>query len=217
MVLTSHATRGTSGAPTGFWWEELAEPWRVFTDAGLVVDLASPQGGLPPVDPASVGAEHAPDPRLEALLAETVPLTSVQAAGYAAVFLVGGHGTMWDFPEDGQLAGIVGDVYRSGVVAAVCHGAAGLLAAVTDDDRPIVAGRTVTAFSDDEEVIVGADKVIPFSLQQRLGTLGAVVEVGEPFGTHVRRDGQLITGQNPASSAAVAAETVSALAAADPR
>ena len=212
MVLTSHALRGTSGAATGFWWEEFAEPWRVFTGAGLSVDVASPRGGRPPVDPHSVGADHAPDPRLDAPLSDTTPLTAVRARDYAAVFLVGGHGTMWDFPADRALAGIVGDVARSGVVAAVCHGSAGLLGAVTEDGRPFVAGRTVAAFSDAEEVLVGADTLIPFSLQRRLTELGAVVEVGEPFGARVRRDGRLITGQNPASSAATAEESVRALA-----
>jgi putative intracellular protease/amidase len=213
MVLSSHALLGSSGAATGFWWEEFAEPWRVFTDAGLFVDLASPQGGRPPVDPASVDVTSSLDARLDALLADTVPLASVEAAHYAAVFLVGGHGTMWDFPEDRHLAGLVGEVYRSGVVTAVCHGVAGLLGAVTDDNRPIVAGRTVTAFSDAEEVLVGADTVIPFSLQQRLVGSGAVVEVGAAFSPQVRRDGRLVTGQNPASSAAAAMQTVDALAA----
>lgn len=213
MVLTSHDALGSSGGSTGFWLEELVVPRRVFTGAGFEIDMASPRGGRPPVDPASAGFDTSAEPELDAVLDATMPLDAVRPEDYQAVFLVGGHGTMWDFPEDGRLAGIVTAVHRAGrPVAAVCHGVAGLLGATDGDGRPLVSGRTVTGFSDAEEAVVGADSVVPFSLQQRLVELGAVVEVGEPFGAHVRRDGGLITGQNPASSEAVASATVSALA-----
>ena len=211
MVLTSHDTLGTSGRPTGFWMEELVAPLRAFRHAGLAVDLSSVRGGQPPVDPASTG-DTAPDPALDALLAGTVPLASVDPAGYDAVFLVGGHGTMWDFPDNEALAAIVSTIGRTGVVAAVCHGVAGLVGATTSTGDPIVAGRTVTGFSDAEEVLAGATAALPFSLEQRLKSLGAVVEVGEPFTPTVRRDGRLLTGQNPASSAGVAAAVVDVLA-----
>ena len=211
MVLTSHSTLGTSGRPTGFWMEELVAPLRAFRHAGLAVDLSSVRGGQPPVDPASTG-DTAPDPALDALLAGTVPLASVDPAGYDAVFLVGGHGTMWDFPDNEALAAIVSTIGRTGVVAAVCHGVAGLVGATTSTGDPIVAGRTVTGFSDAEEVLAGATAALPFSLEQRLKSLGAVVEVGEPFTPTVRRDGRLLTGQNPASSAGVAAAVVDVVA-----
>ncbi|WP_109597655.1 type 1 glutamine amidotransferase domain-containing protein [Actinoplanes xinjiangensis] len=211
MVLTSHDTFGTTGRPTGFWLEELVVPLEAFRDAGLAVDLASVRGGRPPVDPASTG-DAALDPALDADLTRTVPLASVDPAGYDAVFLVGGHGTMWDFPDDGSLSGIVGTIGRTGVVAAVCHGVAGLLGATTPTGDPLVAGRTVTGFSDAEELLAGATAALPFSLERRLKDLGAVVEIGAPFTSTVRRDGLLITGQNPASSAGVAAAVVDALA-----
>ncbi|MEU4626349.1 type 1 glutamine amidotransferase domain-containing protein [Actinoplanes sp. NPDC023801] len=210
MVLTSHDTFGATGRPTGFWLEELVVPLRAFRDAGLAVDLTSVRGGRPTVDPASTN-DTAIDPILDTVLAGTVPLTSVDPAGYDAVFLVGGHGTMWDFPDDESLAGIVSTIGRTGVVAAVCHGVAGLLGATTATGEPLVAGRTVTGFSDAEEVLAGATAVLPFSLEQRLKSLGAVVEVGEPFTPTVRRDGRLLTGQNPASSAGVAAAVVDVL------
>ncbi|GII05582.1 dimethylallyltransferase [Planobispora takensis] len=210
MVLTSHDTFGTTGRPTGFWLEELAVPLRAFREAGLAVDLASVRGGRPPVDPAST-TDPAIDPALEALLTSSAPLTSVDPADYDAVFLVGGHGTMWDFPTDESLARIVSTIGPTGVVAAVCHGVAGLLGATTPTGDPLVAGRTVTGFSDAEEVLAGASAALPFSLEQRLKTLGAVVEVGEPFTPTVRRDGRLLTGQNPASSAGLAAAVIDAL------
>jgi putative intracellular protease/amidase len=210
MVLTSHDKFGTTGRPTGFWLEELTAPLRAFRDAGLAVDLTSVRGGRPPVDPAST-ADTAADPGLDALLADLPPLASVDPAGYDAVFLVGGHGTMWDFPADESLARIVSTIAGSGVVAAVCHGAAGLLGATTPAGDPLVAGRTVTGFSDAEEVLAGATDGLPFSLEQRLTALGAVVEVGAPFTPTVRRDGRLLTGQNPASSASLAAAVVDVL------
>jgi putative intracellular protease/amidase len=210
MVLTSHDTFGTTGRPTGFWLEELVVPLRAFRDAGLAVDLTSVRGGRPPIDPAST-ADTVTDPGLDAMLTSTAPLASVDPADYDAVFLVGGHGTMWDFPDDESLARLVGAIGRTGVVAAVCHGAAGLLGATTSTGDPLVAGRTVTGFSDAEEVLAGAMAALPFSLEQRLKNLGAVVEVGEPFTPTVRRDGRLLTGQNPASSAGVAAAVIDAL------
>jgi putative intracellular protease/amidase len=211
MVLTSHDTFGTTGRPTGFWLEELTVPLRVFRDAGLAVKLASVRGGRPPIDPAST-TNTATDADLDALLAGTAPLASVDPADYNAVFLVGGHGTMWDFPDDEFLARLVGAIGRTGVVAAVCHGVAGLLGATTSTGDPLVTGRTVTGFSDAEEALAGATAALPFSLEQRLKALGAVVEVGEPFTPTVRRDGRLLTGQNPASSAGVAAAVIDALA-----
>jgi putative intracellular protease/amidase len=118
---------------------------------------------------------------------------------------------MWDFPGNGALSRIVASVASHGVVAAVCHGPAALVGASGADGKPLVAGRTVTAFSDAEEAAAGASAVIPFSLQQELAALGAVVEVAAPFTANVRRDGNLVTGQNPASSAAVAAAAIAAV------
>ncbi|WP_433254539.1 type 1 glutamine amidotransferase domain-containing protein [Streptosporangium sp. CA-135522] len=211
VVLTSHDVLGSTGRPTGFWLEELVTPLLAFQRAGLQVDLASTRGGLPPVDPSSADFDISQIADLDTLLADTMPLKSVDPHGYDAVFLVGGHGTMWDFPANDTLAEIVSSVYHAGVVAAVCHGVAGLLEATTPEGAPLVAERTVTGFSDAEEALVGADTAIPFSLQQRLKALGAVVEVGEPFTVTVRRDGRLLTGQNPASSAGVAQALVEAL------
>lgn len=212
MVLTSHAALGDSGRPTGFWLEELVVPLRAFRAAGLEVDLASVLGGRPPLDPGSADFDASDVADLDALLDSAQTLTEVDPARYDAVFLVGGHGAMWDFPNNDSLARIVSEVHLAGVVGAVCHGVAGLVDATTFDGVPLVRGRVLTGFSDDEETAVGADAVIPFSVQQRLAELGGVVEVGAPFTEHVRRDGRLVTGQNPMSSAAVATEVIDALA-----
>ncbi|MGY0235895.1 type 1 glutamine amidotransferase domain-containing protein [Longispora urticae] len=212
MVLTSHGELGASGTATGFWLEELAAPLAAFRSAGFDVELASVRGGRPPLDPGSAEYDAGAVPDLDDLLAATTALDTVDPARYAGVFLVGGHGTMWDFPDDPHLARLVTDVHRTGAVGAVCHGVAGLLGATADDGTPLVAGRLVTGFSDAEEKMIGADAVIPFHLQQRLTGLGATVEVGAPFTGCVRRDGRLVTGQNPQSSAATAAALVEVLA-----
>jgi putative intracellular protease/amidase len=211
MIVTSNGILGDSGLPTGAWLEEVCVPLRAFRDAGLGVAIASPQGGRPPIDPNSAGFDASAVPDLEEWLDGTGTLAEVDPGRYAAVFLAGGHGTMWDFPGNEVLAAVVGSVAAQGVVAAVCHGPAGLLGATGQGGKPLVAGRTVTAFSDAEEDVAGASAVIPFSLQQRLAGLGAAVEVGAPFAVHVRRDGNLVTGQNPASSAAVADATIAAV------
>ncbi|MBG6134925.1 type 1 glutamine amidotransferase domain-containing protein [Longispora fulva] len=212
MVLTSHDALGDSGMPTGFWLEELVAPLHAFRTAGHDVELASVLGGRPPLDPGSATYDTAAVPDLDELLATTAALDTVDPARYAGVFLVGGHGTMWDFPQDPHLARIVTAVHATGAVGAVCHGVAGLLGATAGDGTPLVRDRRVTGFSDAEESMVGADAVIPFWLQRRLADLGADVEVGAPFTEHVRRDGRLVTGQNPQSSAATAAALVEVLA-----
>ncbi|WP_412543585.1 type 1 glutamine amidotransferase domain-containing protein [Longispora sp. K20-0274] len=212
MVLTSHDTLGASGRPTGFWLEELVAPLHAFREAGFDVELASPRGGRPPLDPGSADHDTTSVPDLDDLLADTTALATVDPKDYAAVFLVGGHGTMWDFPTDPDLARIVTAVHATGAVGAVCHGVAGLIGAMTADGAALVRGRLVTGFSDAEEAMVGADAVVPFLLEKELTALGANVEVGAPFGSHVRRDGRLVTGQNPQSSAATAAALVEVLA-----
>jgi putative intracellular protease/amidase len=211
MIVTSNGILGDSGLPTGAWLEEICVPLKAFRDAGLSVAIASPQGVRPPIDPHSADFDTSAVPDLAAWLDGTGVLAEVDPGRYAAVFLAGGHGTMWDFPGNEELARVVGSVASHGVVAAVCHGPAGLVGVVDGAGKPLVAGRTVTAFSDVEEDAAGASPVIPFSLQQELAALGAIVEVAAPFTANVRRDGNLVTGQNPASSAAIAHAAIAAI------
>jgi putative intracellular protease/amidase len=201
IVLTSHATLGDTGRPTGYYVSEAAEPWRAFTAAGHAVRLASIAGGTPAADGDWAGfADFRPVAE-----AGTIPVAAAAAADYDAVFLAGGHGTMWDFPASADLAALVEAVHaRGGVVGAVCHGPAGLPAAV-------LAGRTVAGFTDEEEAAVGLSDVVPFSLQRRLTERGALVRTAPAFQAQVVRDGRLVTGQNPASAAGVADGVLQAL------
>lgn len=222
MILTSSATMGTGGEPTGLWFEELATPFTTFVDAGAAVALASIAGGPAPIDPRSLKpkGENAPsverflaDAAASAALAAPLPLSDAAAEDYDAVFLPGGHGTMWDLPRSDALAGLLGTAWAAGrVVAAVCHGPAGLVRATDGTGAPLVRGRRVTAFSDSEERAVGLADQVPFLLETRLRDLGARYERAADFQPFALSDGRLVTGQNPASSALTARLTLDALA-----
>ncbi len=222
IVTTSHGAIGDTGRQTGLYFEELATPYWAFRDAGFQVEIASIAGGAPPVDPASRDAAPASVRRFQddseamAALDGTRPVAALDPAGYSAVFLPGGHGTMWDLPGNDALIRLVGDLSASGrVVAAVCHGPAGLLQVRQPDGRPLVAGRRISAFTDTEEQAVGLVEAMPFLLETMLREQGAQFEGGPNFQPYAVRDGNLVTGQNPQSSARVAEEVIAALQHAD--
>ncbi|WP_327091787.1 type 1 glutamine amidotransferase domain-containing protein [Nonomuraea sp. NBC_01738] len=214
IALTSHARLGDTGRTTGFYVSEAAHPWAAFTGAGHEVGFVSVRGGEPPRD-----GEDPSDPvqrrllELPALRATPRP-EEVDAGRYDAILFAGGHGTMWDFPDNPGLAALATTVYeRGGVVAAVCHGPAALVGVTLSCGAPLVAGRRVAAFTDAEEAAVGLTGVVPFSLASRLVELGAEHVPGPDFAPRVIRDGRLVTGQNPASADGVAREVLAALSA----
>lgn len=218
MVLTSQATMGDSDRPTGVWFEELTTPYYHFVDAGFEVVLASPKGGLVPVDPHS-REETTPsvvrftsDMQAMSLLENSLPLAGVSSAPYAAIFLPGGHGTMFDLPEDQALAGLLEAFWREKkVVAAVCHGPAGLLGSRDEQGKPLFAGRKVSAFSNEEEDAAGLTDAMPFLLESRIRELGGLYEGAPKFEPYAVKDGRLVTGQNPMSSELVAKLTIQAI------
>jgi len=218
LVVTSHGELGSSGAKTGFWLEELAAPYYALLEGGARVDIASPLGGAPPVDPKSESGESAVvarfhgDAAARAKLAATKKLADVAGEAYDAYFVVGGHGVMWDLAENATLAAMLGHAHDEGrVVAAVCHGPAGLTKARSRAGEPIVKGRRVAGFSNEEEAAVRLADVVPFALETRLVELGARYERGAMWAPFAVRDGNLVTGQNPASSEAVAKLVLDAL------
>ena len=208
IALTSHDDLAGLRR-TGYYLPEVAHPWRVFTDAGYEVDLVSVAGGEPPMDGADlsdpVQRAFTEDPRMRAALAATPRFADVDPAAYDAVLFAGGHGTMWDFPHDRDLQSVARAVAeQGGVVAAVCHGPAALVGVTLADGRPLVAGKEVAAFTNDEEEAAGLTAHVPFLLQTRLEELGAHHTAAPPFEPHVVTDGRLVTGQNPASATGVA-------------
>lgn len=214
FVLTSHADLGDTGQKTGTWLEELAAAYFVLVDAGYDVELASVQGGAAPLDPASLndpwltdtGRRFQADVKASAALASTPRLADVSPDGFAAIYFVGGAGAAWDFPVDADVRRLAEGIDRAGgVVSAVCHGVLGLTSAQTRDGQPLVAGREVTAVSNKEEELTTFDKVVPVLPESRLVELGGLYGcASEPFGAHVAVDGNLVTGQNPASAPFVA-------------
>ncbi len=210
MVATSHAVMGDSGAPTGAWLEELSTPYYAFLDADCEVEIASIKGGPIPFDPHSHSAESnvsasarrfLRDPAAMLKVEQSVPIKQVNAAHIDVLLLPGGHGTMWDFPNNRVLGALVTAVWETGgVLAAVCHGPAGLVNAVDGRGIHIVKGRRVSAFTDSEERASGLDGVVPFLLETRLRSQGAQFVGGPDFQPFAVRDGRLVTGQNPASA-----------------
>ena len=213
IVLTNHGQLGDTGKPTGFYLSEATHPHEVFHAAGYEIDFLSPKGGLAPMDGVDrsdpINAAFLDDPALVARTRETVAITAVDPARYDAVFFAGGHGTMWDFPDDASVQELIRAVYaRGGVVAAVCHGPAALVNAKLADGTYLVAGKEVSSFTDEEEVAVQLETVVPFALESRLRERGARFVEAPNFAPKVAVSERLVTGQNPASATGVAEATV---------
>lgn len=213
FILTSHDTLGDTGKPTGFYWEELAAPYWILSDAGWQIELASIKGGKPPADPSSAEGDAMTD-EVRRLLADeavmnklenTTKVEEVEVSGCDIVFLPGGHGTMWDLPNSKALGDLLGRAFDKGaVVGAVCHGPAGLLSARLASGDPLVHGRRVAGFTNSEEDAVGLSDVVPFMLEDQLRAQGGHHQKGPDWQPFAVADGNLVTGQNPASSAEVA-------------
>ncbi len=213
MILTSHDRLGDTGKRTGFWLEELAAPYYVFRDAGADITLASPKGGQPPLDPKSdepdsqtaATRRFEQDDEAQAALANTAKLASVSADDFDAVFYPGGHGPLWDLAEDSHSVAIIEKTYSAGrPLGLVCHAPGVLYRAKSADGNPLVSGKSVTGFSNSEEAAVGLTDVVPILVEDSLKANGGRYSKGSDWQNHVTRDGNLITGQNPASSEAAA-------------
>ena len=214
MVLTSHDTLGNTGRKTGFWLEELAAPYYAFKDAGVEIVLASPAGGQPPLDPKSnepsfqteMTHRFEADAAATAQLAATVRLDTIDQADFDTVFYPGGHGPLWDLAEDRHsIALIEAFIAANKPVALVCHAPGVLRHVKAADGRPLVEGKKVSGFTNTEEEGVGLTEVVPFLVEDELRKLGGDYSKGPDWASYVVRDGLLITGQNPGSSAAAAA------------
>lgn len=210
IVVTSHAQLGDTGKPTGYYLPEVAHPYAALVARGIEVDIASIAGGTAPLDPSSlqltdpVNKHFWETPATRAKLEHTQPLSQIDPGRYQAVLFAGGHGTMWDFPNNSDVQRIAASIYEAGgVVAAVCHGPAALVDVKLSGGQHLVAGRHVAAFSDAEEEAAGLTRVMPFLLQTTLEQRGARYSKAALWQAHVQVDGRLVTGQNPASAAGV--------------
>ncbi len=221
FVLTSQANFGDSNSSAGSWLEEFAAPYFVLTDAGHTVEFASIKGGEAPIDPVSLqepwltdaGRRLLNDAKVMGRLAKTLSLKDVDAAAFDGLYMVGGAAVMWDFPHDKTLGALLGDFSRSGrVFGGVCHGVSGLLNPHAGPD--LVKGRRLTCISDQEDIMAGFDKIVPSMPESPLRKAGAQLSfAAEPFGANAVRDGNLVTGQNPASAAACGTLLIEAMSA----
>ncbi|HUX55168.1 MAG TPA: type 1 glutamine amidotransferase domain-containing protein [Williamwhitmania sp.] len=213
IVLTSHNDLGNTGEKTGFWIEEFAAPYYVLADAGVQITIASPKGGQPPIDPKSELADfqteatrrYDKDASLQEKLAHTVKLSEVNADDYDTVFYPGGHGPLWDLATDKNSIALIEAFYNhKKPIAFVCHAPGALMNAKLPNGEPLVKGKEITGFSNTEEEAVQLTKVVPFLLENEMTKLGGHYSKGADWGSYVKVDGLLITGQNPASSEAAA-------------
>ena len=213
MVLTSHSALGDTGEKTGFWIEEFAAPYYVLIDAGVVVEIASPEGGQPPIDPKSEAPEAQTaatkrfyaDEDVQKKLANTERLSAVNELNYDAVFYPGGHGPLWDLTNDEHSIALIETFFKHHKpIAFVCHSPAVLLKVKDTNGQPLLKGRAVTGFSNTEEDAVKLSNIVPFLLEDELKKRGAKYSKGADWSAYTQQDGLLITGQNPASSEAVA-------------
>lgn len=219
IVLTSHDRLGDTGKKTGFWLEEFTAPYYEFLDAGADITLASPKGGKPPLDPKSDEPDaqtasterYRHDKDAQKLLATTRKLADIDERRFDAVFYPGGHGPLWDLAEDADSIALIEAFWRAEKpVAAVCH-APGVFRHVEIDGLPLVKDKLVTGFSNSEEEAVQLTDIVPFLVEDELKKNGGEYSKAADWRPYVQVDGRLITGQNPASSAAVAQEVIKML------
>ena len=213
IVLTSHSKLGNTDKKTGFWIEEFTTPYYALADAGAEITLASPNGGQPPVDPSSE-LEEAQTASTERFFKDTVlidkvahslKLRDVNQVDYDAVFYPGGHGPLWDLATDKNSIQLIEAFYNhQKPIAFVCHAPAALVNVKAINGEPLVKGKHLTCFSNTEEKGVKLTEIVPFLLEDELVKHGAHYSKGDDWSSHVKQDGLLITGQNPASSLAVA-------------
>jgi putative intracellular protease/amidase len=216
FVLTSHGVKGDTGQPTGWYLSEASHPWKELQETGLEIEFMSPKGGRPPVDGLDlndpINREFWENPEVQAKVRNTMRPDQVDVSAYQAIHFVGGHGAMWDFPGDLSIAAIAARIYENGgVIAAVCHGPAGLVNVKLSDGSYLVKGKLIACFTNAEENEVGLTAVVPFLLADKLVSRGARHVATKNWSVTVQVDGRLITGQNPQSAALVGKRMVEQL------
>ncbi len=208
FVVTSHDKKGNTGESTGFYLSEVTHPWEVLHNAGYEIDFVSPKGGKAPVDGFNLddatNKAFWNDKAYHYKIEHTFKPSEVNANDYAGIFYAGGHGAMWDLADNAELAEIAQTIYENnGVVGAVCHGPAGLVNIKLSNGRYLVDGKKINAFTNEEEMAVHMEKVVPFALETKLIERGAQFEKSGLWQQHVVTDQRVVTGQNPQSAKAV--------------
>jgi len=221
VVMTNHERYPSRSDTTGLWLTELTHFTDTVEAAGYTTVFTSPKGGKVPLDERSLKWLYMDDSARRQLrsihfrerLENTVPAASVDPAEFTAIYFTGGHGVMWDFPEDRELQRLAESIYAAGgVVSAVCHGVAGLINLKDAQGQPLIKDKRITGFSNREEWLSGMRSQVPFFLEDRLVGKGALYsDAMLPFTSYVITDGRIVTGQNPQSPKEVAEAVVVAL------
>ncbi|MFD2643635.1 type 1 glutamine amidotransferase domain-containing protein [Pseudomonas japonica] len=212
VVLTSVPKYPNLERATGLWLGEAVHFVKVVEAAGYQVDYVSPKGGYTPIDPHSLAMADATDWQwyqnsdFMSRLGATLKPEQVDPRNYAAIYYAGGHGVVWDFPDNQELQAISRGIYENGgIVSSVCHGAVGLLNIRLSDGTLLIDGKEVTGFSNAEERLAELDQYMPYLTEDEIVKRGAVyTKAAEPWAAYAVADQRVITGQNPASGAAVA-------------
>ncbi len=213
LIVETNVTRyaGTHDA-TGLWLGESTEFANELQKVGISVDYVSPKGGFVPLDPRSMkyvdesimDFYETPDFKNRAL-SKTLNPSEVNPEDYFAIYYAGGHGVMWDFPDNKELQSIAMTIYQqNGYVTSVCHGIAGLLNIKDDSNNYLISGKTITGFTLSEEIIAGKKSVVPFFNKEEAEKRGAKFKQKRAYKDFAVQDGHLITGQNPFSARSVA-------------
>ncbi|WP_142786153.1 type 1 glutamine amidotransferase domain-containing protein [Changchengzhania lutea] len=220
FVLTSHDKLGDTGEKTGFWVEEFANPYYTLTDKGVTITLATPKGGKAPIDPRSTTEDatteaterYNKDADAQKKINNTMVLAEVNPKDYDAVFYPGGHGPLWDLANDAYSITLIETFNKQNKpIAFVCHAPAALKGVKKEDGSPLVKGKKVTGFTNSEEKAVGLTDVVPFLVEDMLKENGGIYSKGDDWAVYTLQDGNLITGQNPASSEMVAEKLLAML------
>lgn len=216
FVVTSHDKKGSTGEKTGYYLSEVSHPWDVLHSAGYDIDFVSPKGGKAPVDgfnmDDAINNKFWDNDEYRNKIENTMKPSEVNPKDYVAIHYAGGHGTMWDFADNKELAEIASKIYENnGVVSAVCHGPAGIVNIKLNNGKYLVDGKKVNAFTNEEEVAVGLEEVVPYLLESKLIERGAIFEKSGLWQKHVTVDQRLVTGQNPQSAEAVGKATLEEL------
>ncbi|WP_405396989.1 type 1 glutamine amidotransferase domain-containing protein [Maribacter sp. Asnod2-G09] len=220
FVLTSHDQLGDTGKKTGFWIEEFAAPYYALLDKGAEITVATPKGGQAPIDPSSDSEDaqtkdtkrYKEDKDAQSVINNTKKLAEVNASDFDAVFYPGGHGPLWDLANDATSIKLIETFNEQAKpVAFVCHAPAALKGVKGTDGNPLVKGKKVTGFTNSEEAAVQLTEVVPFLVEDMLQENGGIYSKKEDWAAYAIQDGNLITGQNPASSELVAEKLLAAL------
>ena len=212
VVVTSFEKYPNLNRPTGLWLGEAVHFVKKVEAAGYTVDFASPKGGYTPIDPHSLAMaepvdwEWYQDKAFMNRLGTTLAPSAINPDDYAAIYYAGGHGVVWDFPDNEELQAISRRIYeKGGIVSSVCHGAVGLLNIKLSDGSLLIKDKKVTGFSNEEEKLAELDKHVPYLTESEMVARGADYQrADKPWAAFAVEDNRVITGQNPASGAAVA-------------